>query len=72
MKKMNYQPPPLFGWIELPPFEVEVLEVDFEKDTALVRHAFEGTLFGAVTGATEVVTQTVRRKNLSHIQDTTA
>jgi len=68
--KMFYRPRPLFGLFPVPPFEVEVLVVDFEKNTALISHPIVGTILGLALGSLNdaTVTRTVSRSCLVHIR----
>ena len=71
MKKMLLATNSLFSFFQAPPVEVEVLEVDFEKNTAVVRHSLRDTILGIASGNREAMTtRTVSRSRLSHIPDT--
>lgn len=71
MKKMLLAPTALLSFLQTPPVEVEVLEVDFEKNTAVVRHSLRDTILGIASGNREATTtRTVSRSRLSHIPDT--
>lgn len=69
-KKMIYEPAPLFGIFPLPSVEVEVLEVDFEKDIAKVRHSTAGSILSIAAGPgvpEQTITRSVPRSRLRHI-----
>jgi hypothetical protein len=74
-KKMLYSPAPFLGLSALtsPPFEVEVLEVDFEMNTALVRHSTRGSFLSVLAGESGIgktITRRVLRSELAHIAPT--